>query len=210
MAPIGPFDYFPTIGEKAAEALDNDFEPFLRESALRPFLTGTKIPALMNDAMQASFFHETGNWWSDNNWARLKDAYANRIVEFKNRIQQGPTLYFYAICGAASIERIIDSYHRVLHNENSRLLIVNLLKDPILSDIDHAYVRLAHIPYPEDYTWTNWEEFTSDRGIAFEQRIIGETLEQIHVLAGRSATKPPIDETSILDNTPNVLSKALF
>ena len=208
MNPLGPFDYFPTIADKAAEALDSDFEPFLREDALRPFITGTKIPALMNDAMQASFFHETGNWWSENNWARLKLAYRERIVRFKNSIRRGPALYVYAICGAASVESIVDSYYRVLHDENSRLLIVNLLKEPLATQVKRPHVRLVHVPYPEDYTWTHWEEFTSERGIAFELEIVGEILAQVRQLTGD--VKPPSDQVSVLGAFRHALSRVGF
>jgi hypothetical protein len=210
MKPMGPFDYFPAIADKTAEALDRDFEPFLPEAGLWPFITGTKIPALMNDAMQASFFHETGSWWGEDNWARLKSAYRERIVKFKNSVRCGPALYVYAICGAASVERIVDSYYRVLHDDNSRLLIINLLKDPFVVDVSLPHVRLAHIPYPEDYTWTQWEEFTSDRGIAFELEIVREIIEQIRQLTGDGRAKPPSDQVSVLEAFRNVLSRVAF
>jgi hypothetical protein len=210
MNPISPFDYFPSIDDKLVEALDNDFEPFLRESALRPFVTGTKIPALMNDAMQASFFHETGNWWSENNWARLKSAYRERIAKFKNSVRRGHVLYVYAVCGAACVEKVVDSYERVLHDENSRLLIINLLKEPLAVEVNRPHVHAVHIPYPEDYTWTHWEEFTSDRGIAFELEIVGEIIEQIRQLTGDERARPPSDQLSVFDAFRDALSRVAF
>jgi hypothetical protein len=207
MKPLGPFDYFATVGDKAAEALESDFEPFLRESALKPFVTGANIPALMNEAMHASFFHEEGNWWSQNDWERLKSVYRRRIADFKTHVRRGRVLYFYAICGAASVERIVDAYHRFLHDKNSRLLIVNLLKEPVSAPNDSPYVRLVHIPYPEDYTWTLWEEFTSDRGIAFEFEIVGEIMKQVRELMGSVGAPTPSEPWSILEAFRGALSR---
>jgi hypothetical protein len=208
MNPLGPFDYFPTIADKAAEALDNDFEPFLREDALEPFVTGTKIPALMNHAMQASFFHETGNWWSEDDWARLKRAYRERIARFRSAVRRGPVLYVYSIAGAACVERIVDSYARALRDDRSRLLIVNLLKEPLATPASRPDVRLVNIPYPEDYTWTHWEEFTSDRGIAFEQEVVREILAEVSPLAGEGRAPP--DRVSPLDAFRSALARVGF
>ncbi len=172
MSPIGPFDYFPTVGDKAAEALNSNFQPFLDDDALKTFTTATKIPALMNERMQASFFHETGNWWAANDWCKLKESYNRRISNFRKHIRNGNILYIYCVCGPTCVESIVDSYHKMLDDKQSRLLIINVQKVPLSLEPSTKRVSLINAPYPEDYSWTQWEEFTSDRGLAFELGVV--------------------------------------
>jgi len=168
ISPIGPFDLFATIGDKISEAVEGDFEPFLRESALKQFAGLLKTPTLMNEAMQASFFHEMGNWWAADNWRRLRVSYQERIDRFKRIAETGSVLYVYCICGKNNVDALIKTYLSKLHRDNCRLLIINVLSEPVLSGTKYEQLNIVNIPYPQDYNWTYWNDYTSERGVAFE------------------------------------------
>ena len=196
MSPFGPFDYFPTINDNAAIALDKNLEPFWRPESLSSQKTRDKLPLLMNNAMQATFFHETGPWWAADGWERVRIAYRERAHRFEQAVRNGRRLYVFCLVGAGDPELLIESYVRNLDDESSRLLVVNVRKEPLPTAAGYPRVEIVNSPYPEDYTWTEFGEYTSERGFNFELHVANAIREQIDLL-------PP------LPNRKNILLRSL-
>jgi hypothetical protein len=182
MSPGMVFDFLPALSDTSAVLIEQDFEPLLRPEALFPVKYPSKLPGLHNTALNLAFFHEKGAWWQHNNWERLIGAYRVRIENFRRAVRTGRRLYVYVIVGAGNVDRVIQAYVKHLDDRDSRLLIINLLKEPVTITSTHERVIACHIPYPEDYNWMYWLDYNSERGHAFERRVVNAIKGQLSLI----------------------------
>jgi hypothetical protein len=66
---------------------------------------------------------------------------------------------------------LVDTIRPFLTANNSRLLFVNTTQEPMDVPADPR-VTHAFLPYPHDYAWHLSSDHSSDRGLAFETRIV--------------------------------------
>jgi Putative papain-like cysteine peptidase (DUF1796) len=179
MSPKMVFDFFPSVSDVTAVLIEQDFEPLLRPNALRTIQYPNKLPGFYNVVLASAFFHEKGPWWHHDEWRRLIEAYRCRIDNFRRSVRSGRRLYIYCVVGANNTDRVVDAYMSRLDDQDARLLIINVLKDPISVTSTYGRVAVRHIPYPEDYNWMHWLDYDSERGHEFEARVVKTIKEQI-------------------------------
>lgn len=50
---------------------------------------------------------------------------------------------------------------------------------------EHSNTAYIHIPFPVDYNWNGINDYTTDRGIAFDIRVTSAILRQIELVANQ-------------------------
>ena len=172
LSPFGPFDLLGMANDVVAECLETNFSLLLEPGNLSSILHPGKIPTLLARSGNVSFFHERGPWWARNDWERVHTEYRRRIANFRAGVRSQKRLYIYCICSNVNINRIINGYFTHLDHHNSRMLIINVLKENFDINLTcREKIKYAHIPYPENYNWIAAAEFDSERGSLFEKQI---------------------------------------
>lgn len=167
-----PFDQSAFPGSSISVALDTDFADFEDEGAFiaRPFSRTACI----------AYHKSTGVHFAHNplplkhNSQALQDVvkrFKKRILKFKQEVASAKSICFFVnICGDCQIEELVDSICKRF-GADANVFILNTTHTRIDQKWPKNFTYL-HSPYPSDYGWNTLDDYTTDRGIAFESHII--------------------------------------
>jgi hypothetical protein len=184
-----PFDLLGSVEDTSSIEIRESFKTLLDpEDLIEQRFNNT--PMLMNRRLGCVFFHEKGPWWKENHWERLHISYGRRIANFmKVKNEKIPALFIFCLSGRGSAEMIIDTYIAELDHNESRLLLINVLAEPLVNLAAHPRVTILNHPYSADYDWNDPQDYDSAPGHEFELKIISTIVECIDEINGSSAQR---------------------
>lgn len=173
-----PFDQSAFPNSSTAESLLSDFSIFANKDSFiaRPFGRHARIV----------YHKETGVHFAHNplpltNYTDLFretiQRFQARIQTFKRRTKEKNSLLFINICGDCNIDELLKVISE-RYGVDSHIFILNTTHSSFSSTFTPNTTYL-HLPYPTDYGWNTIDDYTSDRGIAFESHIIAALKQKI-------------------------------
>jgi hypothetical protein len=163
-----PFDLGAHIANTAADIIDADFADYVDDDVLDLRLDAQGFKFAFQKKFHIGFFHERGSSWLGQGIGRLQESYRRRIENFRRLSAQPPTVFFFCLCGAGSIDMIVDALKDHLAHPNVSMLVVNVMQEAVAPPPAHDRILYRHIPYPRDYSWSWVKDINSQRGLAFE------------------------------------------
>ena len=165
-----PFDLGAFSGDSAAVAINTDFGAFADRVQFAPVRNWGGGSMYRHDAAGVHFHHERGPYWLENEGARFFARWDRMLHNWRQVSHQGRRLFVFCLVGEGDLNRLAEAADKHLLDRNSRLLVINVLKDQRHGP-QHKRVAYLHAPYPNDYFWVELHNHASDRGYAFEKTV---------------------------------------
>ena len=208
-----PFDLAVTYPEAVLALLENDFEGFMDPANLR-FDAATQT---CNHTRYAVHFnHEVGSQFAANDFARLREMYAGRIVGFREMLAD-PTPLFLLITVPVFIQAykgqvdIVQRIRRLIMNLRTgptSMLVVNSSPPGMASpvpDMREPGFEWVNIEAPfADYVWHDARCFMSDGGVAYE-KVVAALIERHLKQAGIAEIPDAPAGSPLMPHRPEVL-----
>ncbi|MBO1359114.1 hypothetical protein J2D73_04795 [Acetobacter sacchari] len=174
-----PFDLGITNQDLLADAICTKFGAYLNRDNYyeRPDQYGA--PQLWNRYLGIYFGHERGRSLLGSNYDLFFEGMQSKIDAFYSAVNEGPCLFVYAIAGPCSPNKIIDAMVPYLKDGRSRMLMLNLTREKFSVKLNSQHVRYVDVPYPVDYAWNEPLGFASERGFAFESKVVSEVKHEM-------------------------------
>lgn len=177
-----PFDLGAFHGDSAARAITGDFMGFDEPAGFTviPHWGGGVMFRHPNSGVY--FHHERGPYWLENDGVRFFARSQRMLANWRRFKTQGKRLFVFCLIGEGDVNLLVEAVGNTLLDRNSRLLVINLLKEPRPGPV-HERVTYLHAPYPKDYIWVELPYHSSERGFSFEKAISEAFRAQISELA---------------------------
>jgi len=175
-----PFDLAVTYPQSVLALLENDFDGFMDPANLR---FSEENQTCTQTRYGVHFNHEVGREFADNDFARLREMYAGRIVGFREMIKD-PTPLFLLItlpvfipAGQGHLD-VVQRIRRLIMDRRTgptSVLVVNSHAPGQISpipDMRESGLEWVNIEAPAaSYVWHDASCFMSDAGVAYEKAV---------------------------------------
>ncbi len=160
----------------AGESIENNFVEFRKQQNFE-FVKGfgrCNMPRHIQTG--ATFFHDRASFFDDQKQSHFFDRISRRIENWQNgRILGKRKLYIFSFCGAGDLAAIIDIAERCLLDDDSHLLIIDVLKTPTKYP-NRPRVSYVHAPYPPDFIWDGISCYSKNDGFQWEMTFMSKII----------------------------------
>jgi hypothetical protein len=170
--PLTPFALGAFGQDTSAAVLADDFAPLLDRSAFYEAVDpASRAPIMCHRPSGAPFFHDRGRASIGPDQELFHRRLAQQIGNFRQACESRGVVFVYALVGAGTIDPLIESLERFLARGNARLLVLNHTRQAVPFQA-HPCVTCEELVFLDEYSWNIASDFTSDRGMAFELRVM--------------------------------------
>ncbi|BCI68399.1 tetratricopeptide repeat protein [Acetobacter aceti] len=177
-ADITIFDLGAFSRNSAADAIRSDFSSYLQPENYYQGVDPSGAPQMFHKPSGVHFGHERGRTIIGDDQSAFHSLIKRKVDSFTRRFNKGHALLVFGMVGECDLPKFMEDMNPVLVEKSSRLLVLNLTRDPAAHP-EQSNITYIHIPFPVDYNWNGINDYTSDRGLAFDSRVTSAILREI-------------------------------
>ncbi|MBO1359113.1 tetratricopeptide repeat protein [Acetobacter sacchari] len=181
-AKITPFDLGAFGRNTAASAVSSDFSEFLDVNTYYEAMTPFGAPQMHHRPSGVHFGHERGRTIIGDDKSNFHSLMKMKIEAFRFALNNERCILVFGIVGPCEIEKFVEEIYPIIRDKNHRIVMLNLTRESLVCPV-RSNVSYTHIPMPRDYSWNGLSDFSSDRGIVFEGKIINAIKKDIEKIS---------------------------
>jgi hypothetical protein len=181
----GPFSAGVFFGEGVSRAIEEDFSKYNMLSSFQIDNTASGFASASLPAYHTLFNHEVGEDWIDNDLARLRNLYAQKISNFRSITASRACVFVFSQHSNIDAGRLQNAIDRMAP-ARKRLLILDFCSTSVDKNNWPEWVHYVPCSFPygtQESVWFLPEYFDSDIGFSFEGSLAASIAEGIRQIA---------------------------